>query len=250
MLSIITVTYNSEKTLENTIKSVLQQNTDKIREYVIIDGKSKDDTIKIAEKYRIEFFNRKIEYKVISEEDSGIYDAMNKGINLSKGKYLFFLNSGDSLIAEDVIEKIFYGENGDIIYGDIVVKGAKNETRKNYPEKISKHFFFVDTLCHQAVFIKKKVFNEVGQYNIGEKIFADFEHLLKAYVTKKYSWIHKNIVVVKYDLSGISSKKSFIYKFIYRTKIIWKNLKFYFFIEYIIYWFLFKPIYAVKNRIR
>ncbi len=121
-ISIITITYNSEKTLDDTIKSVLSQNYNDI-EYIIVDGNSKDSTIDIVKSY-----GDKIS-KFVSEKDSGIYDAMNKGLHLATGDVVGILNSDDVYFDEHVIEKVmheFQKENVDSVYGDLYYVKPEN----------------------------------------------------------------------------------------------------------------------------
>jgi len=124
-VSIITVCLNSENFIERTIKSVLNQNYDNL-EYIIIDGKSTDKTIDIIKKYEIQFNGKMI---WLSEKDEGIYDAMNKGIKLSSGDWLIFMNSGDYFSDDNVVAKIIKIYNKDknslnktgLIYGNALV---------------------------------------------------------------------------------------------------------------------------------
>ncbi|MDR2684094.1 MAG: glycosyltransferase, partial [Prevotellaceae bacterium] len=99
MLSIITVTYNAEKHIERTLKSVINQTYSEI-EYIIIDGKSTDKTLEKISKYK----NSK--FKIISEHDNGLYDAMNKGLRLATGDFVWFINAGDAIFASDTTKKI------------------------------------------------------------------------------------------------------------------------------------------------
>lgn len=154
-ISIITVVFNGEKYLEETIQSVISQTYDNI-EYIIIDGGSTDGTVGIIKKYE-----DKIDYW-ISEEDAGIYDAMNKGIKVFTGDYINFLNAGDSFVNHNVLTNIFIDhEHHDLIYGAIALKDASNNFLTNvYPKKFTKFnlmFWGTSTLCHQAMFVHKDV---------------------------------------------------------------------------------------------
>ena len=119
-LSIITVCYNSEKTIESTIKSILSQ-TNKNFEWIVVDGKSTDKTIEIIKRYLPEFKDNNIEVKLISEKDNGAYDAMNKGALSAEGDYLTYMNSDDTYYDDKSLDKFMNAllfSNADIIYGN------------------------------------------------------------------------------------------------------------------------------------
>jgi glycosyltransferase involved in cell wall biosynthesis len=120
-VSIITVTYNAEKYLEQTIKSIMEQDYPNI-EYIIIDGASTDGTIDIIKKYE------KYITRWISESDNGIYDAMNKGIKLTTGNWINFMNAGDGFSSENILSSIFYKNyNFDVLYSDSYLVNSKLE---------------------------------------------------------------------------------------------------------------------------
>ena len=114
LISIITITFNAQETLKPTMESVCSQSF-RDYEHIIVDGASKDDTLKIARSYE--------GVRILSEPDRGLYDAMNKGLHLAKGEYVIFLNSGDTFHSEDTLEKYaLYAKAGaDIIYGDTLI---------------------------------------------------------------------------------------------------------------------------------
>jgi glycosyltransferase involved in cell wall biosynthesis len=134
--SIITVTYNAEKVLEDTIQSVISQTYHHI-EYIIVDGASKDGTLSIINRYRSRI------HTVVSEPDKGLYDAMNKGIALASGDYLCFLNAGDCFHEDDTLQQMVHTINGnelpDILYGEtaIVDKHRLSGGGNDYPESES-----------------------------------------------------------------------------------------------------------------
>ena len=137
-LSVITVTYNAEKTLERTLKSVQKQLYSYI-EHIVVDGKSKDRTISLIQKYE----NPRLKW--ISEPDNGLYDAMNKAATMASGDYLCFLNAGDTFFASDTVEKIFNSISEtklpDIIYGETAIVDNEGEflhmRRLNAPQSLS-----------------------------------------------------------------------------------------------------------------
>ena len=148
-ISIITVCKNAESAIERTILSVVTQSCfNKNIEYLIIDGASTDKTIEIIQKYA-----EKYPIKWISEPDSGIYNAMNKGIKLASGDYLLFLNAGDYLIHYNIIKSLinlFGSSEFDIIHGNIFCINPESEQYaiKAAPEKPEVDFFYLDTLPH------------------------------------------------------------------------------------------------------
>lgn len=208
--SIITVCYNAEKSIEKTIKSVLAQSFNDY-EYIIIDGKSKDSTVSIAEKYSVLFQGR---LTILSEEDAGIYDAMNKGIQKAKGTYLIFINADDEL-CEGVLAKVDEitrkNENYyDIIYGDSV---NVYRTGSSVTEKIKKAIDSITLrslnkgmgVVHQSIFTHRRVFTDVGSFNLEYTIGADWDFIIRC-VKKQKSFYYINFPVSKFATDGISSK--------------------------------------------
>jgi len=187
-ISIITIAYNSAKTIEDTIKSVVSQNYPNI-EYIIIDGGSKDDTLKIVAKYKSQIA------KVISEPDKGIYDAMNKGVNHATGDIIGILNSDDFYAANDVVTSIAAAiGNKDSIYADLVYV-AQNNTNKVIRKWISGQYTKGSFLKgwmppHPTFFIKKECYTKYGTYNLALKSAADYELMLRM--------LHKNEISVTY----------------------------------------------------
>ena len=172
-ISIITVCYNAEKTIEDTIKSVINQDY-KDLEYIIIDGASTDGTVNIITEYQKQF-----PIILISEKDEGIYDAMNKGANLASGDYLNFMNAGDTFYNEDSINQIipFLKDEFDIIYGntEIIYKDFKTIKDEPTPEKL-----WMGRIPHQSAFIKSDTMKKYG-YNKNNKIVADLEFFMSVY---------------------------------------------------------------------
>lgn len=198
LISVITVVYNDAQNIEKTIQSVLSQEYDNI-EYIIIDGKSNDGTAEICKKYseKLSLF--------ISEKDSGIYNAMNKGIKFSSGKWIFFLNSGDVFYNTSVISDVFQDNSeADILYGKAITTEG---ILCYYPKKVSlPMFIFERMICHQAIFAKRETF-ENNNFNEEYRIIADRVWLYNCYKTHK-RFEKKNIIISKYDTNGISSNQS------------------------------------------
>lgn len=200
-ISIITVCYNASQTIERTILSVINQTYSNI-EYIIIDGESTDGTIEIINEYykKIAIF--------ISEGDDGIYSAMNKGIILSTGDYILFLNANDYFLENDVIQKFVDFLNSslylyDIYYGniEIVVKGKKITKLASDISELSYSMPF----CHQSVFCSSN-FLKRNKFSLKYKYASDFFLFREAYRNNK-KFIHINLNISHYDLTGVSYNK-------------------------------------------
>lgn len=214
-ISIITVSYNSEKTISDTIKSVYNQDYDNI-EYIIVDGNSSDNTTNIIKEFEPKF-NGKIKW--ISESDKGIYDAMNKGLMMATGDIVGILNSDDFYTSNNVITTVanaFNNNKIDAIYADV------HFIKDNNPEKISRYYSskifkrwlmrFGFMPAHPSFYIKRECLNKFGLYNTSYKIAADFEFLLRTiFIGKiKTQYLAKDFVTMRTggaSTSGINSHK-------------------------------------------
>lgn len=201
--SIITVCYNEEKTIQKTIESVLKQ-TWKDFEYVIVDGASYDGTENIVSNY----VNHDCRIKWYSEKDCGIYNAMNKGISHAKGEFIYFLNAGDVLYSEDVLEKVAEVidlRKAEIIIGDIVIGNALKSVRYSYNtgKKLYENLRKRIGVCHQAIFASKSSLDD--GFDEEFIICADFNWLCQQ--VNKHRKIEKvDCIVVNYDNNGFSSQ--------------------------------------------
>ncbi|MBU1033819.1 glycosyltransferase [Patescibacteria group bacterium] len=202
--SIIVITFNSEKTLEKSLNSLFIQ-TFTNWELIAIDGSSSDSTLKILNKYR-----NRINY-FVSEKDSGIYDAMNKGAAASTGQFLFFLNSDDEFFDNKVLEDVFKQINDDVdLLSAIVTKVYKKHQiiKKNRLTKENLKKGLMPP--HQSMFIKKTLFGEVGGYNENYKSSGDFELCCKLFEhSPKYKYIDRQIAF--FNHGGMSSDKRIAY---------------------------------------
>lgn len=197
-ISIITITYNADKTLENTINSVINQNYRNI-EYIIIDGGSTDKTIDIIKKYQ-----EKISYW-ISEPDNGIYDAMNKGVRLAHGKWINFMNSGDRFYDSNVLLKLFNNPISDkysCVFGDTIFLYSDGKSLEVKYGDRSIHRIMPS--CHQSIFCRSDVLKK-HPFNLKYKLAADLDFFNNLRNNNhKYKYI--NTIVSIYDASeGISS---------------------------------------------
>ncbi len=203
-VTIITVCYNSEATIEETIQSVLQQ-THKNIEYIIIDGKSTDNTINIINKYASQIS------LVVSQKDEGIYDAMNKGIFFASGDIVGILNSDDVYFDSEIIEKIvttFTTKKVDCVYGNIHFfrKNTANIVRIWRTKPISKYYFELGNIPpHPSLFVLKSVYNTIGGYNTSFKIGADHEFIIRLLKKNEYKSYHINEIIIKMRVGGVST---------------------------------------------
>lgn len=202
MISIITATYNSAKTINDTIKSVFCQ-TNKDFEYIIVDGGSTDETIDIVKSYESEFFGR---LKWVSEKDKGIYDAMNKGIKMASGDIIGILNSDDYYTSDDILQTIadaFKCQNVDAIYGDIhfIKDGVPDKCVRYYSSRLFSPFWlrFGFMPAHPSFYCKREVFDKSGLYRLDYKIGSDYEMMVRLFRKHKISsrYVPKDFVTMR-----------------------------------------------------
>lgn len=203
--SIITVCKNSEKTIKNAILSVINQ-TYKNFEYIVIDGVSTDNTLNIIEKYRDKIS------QVICEPDEGLYDAMNKGIKHATGDYLFFLNSDDQFLHNDILKLVadcHCDDKPDLIYGDIAVlnkKTGKLSIQKH--NKFNKIYLLKNTPCQPGCFYKKEAFEKYGYFDTNYKIVSDHEWFLRTFLKHNISSKYLDFPINIFNIGGISTNKN------------------------------------------
>ncbi|MDK9606491.1 glycosyltransferase family 2 protein [Lelliottia wanjuensis] len=211
LISIITVVYNDYNGLKQTLSSVEEQSRKDDFEHVIIDGHSTDNTLSLIKN------NANIS-RYISEKDDGIYDAMNKGINLSTGKWIIFLNAGDVFYNKNVIKNVLehlLGIPDDInfVFGQCLCNDVK------YDQNLSIKYLTSHMINHQSIFYKRELFNE-SLYSTSYRYCADYKHLLDNY--SKIRFRKLNFIVSIFDGTGISSQVSNKYKmWIERLKAVW-----------------------------
>lgn len=204
-VSIITIAYNSEETIEETIKSVIAQDYPEI-EYLIIDGASKDGTMAIVEKYRDQI------QVVVSEKDGGIYDAMNKGVERATGDLVGILNSDDIYANPQVISKVvkkIQDENADALYADLVYVDREDTgkvTRRWISGTYKKDQFRKGWMPpHPTFFIKKEWYDQFGLYSTDLKISADYELMLRMVHKNKAKLAYLNEIITKMRVGGESN---------------------------------------------
>lgn len=202
-ISVVTIAFNEEKNIRRTIESVLNQTSNDF-EYILCDGKSTDKTVEIANSYIDAFEKKGISFQIWSEKDKGIYDAMNKGIEHSKGEYVHFLNAGDwyfdSNVISNVVEKILETNSPDVIYGDIVYVERGVVLRQSTDHNNLARGM---TMAHPSTFVANHILKEKF-FDIQYKIAADYNLLLELYLEKKsFSNIH--IPISYFELDGVSA---------------------------------------------
>ena len=202
-VSIITISYNSEETIEDTIRSVVNQDYPNI-EYIIIDGASTDSTLSIVKKYEDDIA------KIISEPDKGIYDAMNKGVEAATGDIIGILNSDDIYASDKVISSIVntIGEK-DSVYADLVYVDRENTDKitrywksGEYKEGLFKKGWMPP---HPTFFLRKECYNKYGVYNLELKSAADYELMLRMIHKHKISVAYLPETITKMRVGGQSN---------------------------------------------
>jgi len=204
LVSIITVCYNSEKTIARTVESVLSQTYSNI-EYIIIDGASKDNTVSVAKKYEQCFAERNINFTVISEPDKGMYDALNKGARVANGEIVGQINA-DDWYEPDAVEKMvsFYEkEHYDVAWGNLNVHKPSGDMIKY--AKIGK-LWTTSGWCHPAMFSRRSILLEFP-YAL-ENMYDDFEFITRVHLAKK-KICTLNEVISNFNFGGMSTKKNF-----------------------------------------
>lgn len=202
MLSIVTVNLNNVDGLKKTFNSLFEQ-TWKNFELIVIDGGSTDGS-----KELIEGQTSQIKYWV-SEEDTGIYNGMNKGLKQCSGKYVVFMNSGDYFLSFDTLKNCFtliFHHHADVFYGQIKIDHNDKEKIITYPDKLNLSFLRIKVINHQACFFKLETLKALGGYSEKYPLAADYHYYLKAYLNDKK--FHPILFpIVKYDVTGVSSAK-------------------------------------------
>ncbi len=201
-ISVITVCYNDAENLSKTLASINSQTARQEVEHIVVDGGSKDGTKALLE-------NNKQINKWISEADKGLYDAMNKGIAMSTGEYIWFMNAGDVFYSGNTVELLIKELNqSDIVYGAAVLVDEKGRDQglyhKTLPEKLTwKNFIKGMVVCHQALLVKR---DNAELYSLDYKIASDIDWAIRN--CKKTNKIHNSkLVLCKFQTGGLSKKR-------------------------------------------
>jgi glycosyltransferase involved in cell wall biosynthesis len=197
MISIIIPTLNSAQTLAVALESILQQTFNEY-EILIVDGLSIDHTLEIARNYN----DPRI--KIYSEKDQGIYDAMNKGINIAQGSWIYFLGCDDRLYSNSILQVISdetFKADSDIIYGDVY--------RQSFNGRYAGEFDYLKILsqniCHQSIFFKKIIFKTTGLFNLQYCSWADWDHNMRWLLNPTISKNYIDLIIAEYSECGFSS---------------------------------------------
>ncbi len=204
LISVVTVSYRAEKTIEKTIKSVLNQSYQNIQ-YVLKDGMSDDRTNLIINKYEQNFFSRGVSVKHIVEPDHGIYNAMNQALKYCEGEYVIFLNADDVFYSDNILEEIFSADadycGADIIYGDAdFVDGEMHFWWKGDINTVKEKCPF----CHQSSFVKTS-WMRAHLFDENLMITADYDFIYKSYI-EKAKFYYVNIIISQFMRGGASGK--------------------------------------------
>jgi glycosyltransferase involved in cell wall biosynthesis len=209
-LSIITINLNNSTGLDKTMKSVLVQSFQDY-EYFVIDGGSTDNSIDVIKGFE-KLYHQKVKIIWLSQQDDGIYNAMNKGIDLAGGEYLLFLNSGDTLVSPEILHTVFSnGFSEEYVYGNLNL--VRNEDILYQDVKMSfdvptLYNLYTECLPHQASFIKRELFEKYGKYDEGLKILGDWEFCIRTIIINNCSVRHIQYTITNYDMGGISETNS------------------------------------------
>jgi len=203
-LSIITVSFNSEKSIERTLISISEQSFRDF-ELVVIDGASTDGTLRIVSKYQ-----GIIDMKVVSEPDGGIYYAMNKGIELSRGSIIGFLNSDDYFSDSFVLERIMkeFSVGGvSAVYGDLEYITNNNRKTRHWKAGVfhNSKLLFGWMPPHPTLYLRKQCFDDVGLFDTSLKISSDYDFVLRFFGSGQYSVVYIPELLVSMKVGGVSN---------------------------------------------
>ena len=203
LFSIITVTYNASRWLERTVLSVRSQSYPNI-EYIVVDGNSTDGTLDLIKKYQTSID------RLLIEPDEGLYDAMNKGLQLASGDYVWFLNAGDTLYSETTVQEIVNALSGgnlpDIIYGETQIVDKQGNPlsmrRLKAPENLSWQSFSMGMLvCHQSFLVKRTI---AEQYDLQYRFAADYDWCIRC-LKKADTIFNTRLILSRFMEAGLSA---------------------------------------------
>jgi glycosyltransferase involved in cell wall biosynthesis len=219
-ISIITPSYNSASTIEACLKSVASQSYAN-KEHIIIDGQSKDSTVAILKQYQAQYPH----IRFISEPDKGVWDAMNKGIDLATGDWLYFMGGDDELYSDLVLQNLFGGNDVDkyeVIYGNIQHRNAGTQFDNEFSTALIARF----NIAHQAIFYRKSVFEKLGKYSLKYHSSSDYALNIKWFGNKSINRLYIKDIICVYNETGMSSV--FFDQAFYRDKprLLFKYLQF------------------------
>lgn len=200
LVSVITVAFNAAAHIEEAIQAVASQTYPNI-EHIVIDGGSTDGTLAILRKY-----DHTLGYW-ISEPDSGLYDAMNKGVTLvsDRESYILFANADDALSSPDAIARVIASSNGeDLVYGKMILTDGQISGVAG--REVDFDDLARQTLCHPATFVRKRVFDQIGKFDTSYRIAADYDHIVRCFAAG-VSTRFVDVVVSKMRMGGVSDDR-------------------------------------------
>ena len=209
-LSIITINRNNAAGLEKTMQSVVSQ-TFKEFEYIVVDGASSDNSVEVIKSFESQFAH----LSWLSEPDTGIYNAMNKGVRMASGDYVQILNSGDCLAAEDVTERMLEAlekaDDPSILYGNMIkcfADGRRYVDKGLEGQEVTFLHFYLGTLNHDPTYIRRVLFEKYGYYDESLKIVSDWKWFMHAIIDGGENPKYVNINVTLFDMTGISESNA------------------------------------------
>lgn len=209
-ISVVTPTFNSEKTIKDTMEALLRQGFTDF-EYIVIDGASKDNTVKIVEEYRHRFTEKGVPVTIVSEPDKGVYDAMNKGIGLAKGE-LIGLNNSDDWYEDHTLELVWnrFLQN-DIDKANTMIYGIERVWKNDKVQSLQcrgADFISEGVMPHCTFFVPKAVYNTHGMFDLSIRILADHDFLSRC-STEGVKFVRLDAVLSNFRLGGLSSSSYF-----------------------------------------
>lgn len=235
-ITVVTVCYNAERDIENTILSVINQTYGNI-EYIIVDGASTDGTMQVVEKYKDKIA------KIVSEPDKGIYDAMNKALKLATGDFLIFMGSDDLFYTKDTLKTVSLKltEIDAVHYGQ--VKWTSNGML--FWGKFNKWKFGISNICHQAIFYPRSVYIKYG-YDTKYRVFADYVYNLNL-IKEKFNFLYLDVVITLYNNEGFSSVAKDVEFDANKRRLYQDSIGFMPFVIGVIYRFLLRAKHSLKS---
>lgn len=201
-ITIVTVCFNAQDTIKDTVDSVLAQRYEDL-EYLIMDGQSTDQTLEYLEPYRKNPY-----ISIFSEPDDGLYNAMNKGIMKASGEYILFLNSGDYFADSNVLKDVSRHLTGDLIYGNVIRRYKDYERLEKYPGRWTPFLLMLQgrMMSHQVIFTRTEVMKKYG-FDESFKITADYDFMVRTLHDRcRYAYVDRTISIVENE-EGISSNE-------------------------------------------
>lgn len=221
-ISVITITYNAEQFLPNTMQSIANQTYSNI-EYIIVDGKSKDHTVEQIKEFELQLKNANspISLRWISEPDRGLYDAMNKGMHLATGDFVWFINAGDKIFdnqtAQRIADAVSANPNCDVVYGQtLVIDYNDNPVGERHKIALAnlqkKHLLNGLVVCHQSILVRKSI---APDYDLKYRVSADYDWVCKVLAASQQN-VFINDYISRFMLAGVSTvnrKSSWVERF-------------------------------------